>query len=76
LAVGLCKFYANAGEKTNNTAPTTISATQASSQSTFINPQHVIRRNDKNKQLALLPMQKVIMKSSEPLKNLKTSRIP
>jgi hypothetical protein len=38
LAGGLCRFYANAGRKTTNAAPTT-SAIQAASQSTFINAQ-------------------------------------
>jgi hypothetical protein len=39
LAGGLCKFYASVGGKTTNTAPTTLSALRASSQSTFINEQ-------------------------------------
>jgi hypothetical protein len=37
LAGGPCKLYANAEEKMLNTAPTFLSATQAASQSTFIN---------------------------------------
>jgi hypothetical protein len=53
LAGGLSKFYANAGE-TTNTAPTTLSAIQAASQTTFLTHNYtplVISRNDKIKQL-------------------------
>jgi hypothetical protein len=40
--------------KTTNTAPTTLSAIQAASQSTFVSEQIVIRKNDKNKQLTII----------------------
>jgi hypothetical protein len=76
---------------TTNTAPTTLRAIQAASQSTFINEQIfstslVISRNDKNKQLTIIkPTQTginrskynfCILKSSEPQKNLKNSCVP
>jgi hypothetical protein len=45
-----------------NTAPTTLSAIQEASRSTFINEQYtplVIRENDKNKQLTFLCQRKL-----------------
>ncbi len=75
--------------KTTNTAPTTLTAIQASSQSTLINAQLYFicqfSRNDKNKQLTLLSQCKLaltaiknfcIIKSPEHLKNVKTSCVP
>ncbi len=72
--------------KTTNTAPTTLSATQASSQSPFINyTPLVISRSDKNKQLTLLSQRKLAITAVKnflrykiigDLNNLKTSRVP
>jgi hypothetical protein len=39
LAEGLCKFYAKTPEENDQYSPTTLSAIQAVSQSTFINEQ-------------------------------------
>jgi hypothetical protein len=47
--------------KTTNTAPTTLSAIQASSQSNFIYTSLVISRNNKNKQLKLLSQRKLAL---------------
>ncbi len=59
--------------KTTNTAPTTLSTIQASSQSTFAIEQSYCQRK-----LALTAINKLfsILKSQESLKNLKTSRVP
>jgi hypothetical protein len=48
-------------KKKKNTAPTTLIAIQAASQSTFINAQiySIISQNDKNKQLTLLSQSKL-----------------
>jgi hypothetical protein len=50
-----------------NTAPTTLSAIQAASQSTFINAQLVISGNNKNKQLTLLSHCKVALTAKNTL---------
>jgi hypothetical protein len=60
-----CANLCQRRRKTTNKAPTTLSAIQASSQSTYSN-EHllVIIRNDKNKQLALLSQSKTGIKSN------------
>jgi hypothetical protein len=59
-----CANFTPMPEETTNTAPTTISAIQAASQSTFINEQYtplVISWNDKYKQLTLLSQRKLAL---------------
>jgi hypothetical protein len=53
--------------KITNTAPTTLSAVQAASQSTFINAQLVISGNNKIKQLTLLSQCKVALTTKNTL---------
>jgi hypothetical protein len=59
-----CANFTPMLEKATNTAPTTLSAIQAASKSTFINTLHnytplVISKNDKNMQLTLLSQRKL-----------------
>jgi hypothetical protein len=61
--------------KTTNIAPTTLSAIQASSQFTFINPL-VISRNDKNKQLTLISQRKLALTAINILFALENDRRP
>jgi hypothetical protein len=58
------------------TVPTTLSAIQAASQSTFINAQLVISGNNKNKQLTLLSHCKVALTAINALFALSNHRSP